>query len=98
MGKGKNIEGALIGMTRLLKMNEVSTNEVILGVCAEFIKFTSQGEPQSDKNASSETWLKEIKLHSAFAGLLSTILEAEADKQDKNASRLSKSNKKIRGD
>ncbi len=91
MGKGKNIEGALNGMTRLLKMNEVSTKEVILGVCAEFIKFTSQGEPQSDKNTSSETWLKEIKLHSAFVGLLSTILEAEAeaDKQDKNASRLS---------
>ena len=89
MAKKKNIEGALNGMTRLLKLNEVSTKETISEVCAEFIKFASQGEPQSDKNSSSETWLKDIKLHSAFANLLSTISEAEADKHDNNTSRLS---------
>ena len=89
MAKGKNIEGAVNGMTRLLKLNEVSTKETISEVCAEFIKFASQGEPQSDKNSSSETWLKDIKLHSAFASVLSTISEVEADKHDKNTSRLS---------
>ena len=87
MGKEKNIEGALNGMTRLLKMSEVSTKETISEVCAEFIKFASQGEPQSNKNSSSETWLKDIKLHSAFASLLSTI--SEADKHDKNTPKIS---------
>ena len=84
MAKEKNIEGAVAGMIRLLNLNEVSAKETISTVCAEFLKFASQGKPQSDKNSSPETWTNDIKLHSDFASLLSIITESEANGCEEN--------------
>ncbi len=84
MAKENNIEGAVAGMIRLLKLNEADTTETSPAVCAQFIKYASQGKLNSDKNSSSETWIKNISLHSAFARLLLIITESATNQHDEN--------------
>ena len=84
MAKEKNIEGAVTGLIRVLKLNEVKIAKTSSTVCTEFIKFSTQGVPKADKNSSQEVWTEEIKLHSLFTRLASIIAKSETEDHDGN--------------
>lgn len=73
MAREKNIEGAVSGMIRLLKQEEVLEKELSYEIIVEFVRFFSQGRLEVSKYSILDEWYKDIRLHADFLGLLSTV-------------------------
>jgi hypothetical protein len=89
MAKEKNIEGAVSGMLILLKKEEVISAGMNSTICAEFVRFFSQGSLESGKNSSSGDWLRDIRLHLDFLELLSIIAEPELSAGEETSTTIS---------
>ena len=75
MAKEKNIEGAVSGILKLLRQEEVLAGGMSSAICAEFIRFFGQGSLTCDKGTSSDVWINDIRLHINFLNLLSIIID-----------------------
>ena len=74
MAKEKNIEGAVSGMIRLLKQEDILEPEILYGICVELVRFFSQGKLEVDKHSILDEWFKDIRLHLDFLSLLSSVI------------------------